>query len=234
MQIAQRYIRTIVNNPETRNVFFFLLLNISFTGVEFLYGWICNSLGLTADAIHMLFDSTALICSLTASVVAKREANTRYTYGYRRVETLVGFVNALALVFASGNIVWEAIGRLMIPQKLNQDNLMLVSVLGLLVNIVGIFAFDHGGMHSHHGHDHSGHSHGHESHDHSGHSHGHNHSSNCKGHENAGMSDVFSNPLLHGMFLHILADALGSVGVIISSLLIQWFGKLFLSRLGMG
>ncbi|KAI8915983.1 cation efflux protein [Gorgonomyces haynaldii] len=191
-RIIQRYLRTIVQNPETRNVFFFLLLNLSFTVVEFLYGWWCNSLGLTADAVHMLFDSTALIFSLIASVYSKRDPNYQYTFGFKRVETLTGFVNALALFFASGNIVWEAIERLYEPQKLKTDSLLLVSVLGLLVNIVGIFAFNHGhapGEDCGHGHDH--------------------------GHK---------NPLMHGMFLHVLSDALGSVGVIVSSLLVQFFG----------
>ncbi|KAJ3335029.1 hypothetical protein HDU91_002396, partial [Kappamyces sp. JEL0680] len=206
--IAFRYVQTIVQNKETRNVFFFLLLNISFTVVEFLYGWWNNSLGLTSDAVHMLFDSTAIIFSLIASVITKWDANINYSYGFGRVETLTGFINALALVFASGNIMWEAFERLFFEaEELKTDNLLLVSVLGLLVNIglpvflilVGIFAFDHGG-HSHGGHDHS-------------HSHDHGHS-----------LDHGQNPLMHGMFLHILADALGSVGVIISSLLIEYFG----------
>jgi hypothetical protein len=33
-----RYVIEILNDPDTRNVFFFLLLNITFTIVEFLYG----------------------------------------------------------------------------------------------------------------------------------------------------------------------------------------------------
>jgi zinc transporter 5/7 len=217
---------------------------MSFTVVEFLYGFWNHSLGLQADAIHMLFDSTAIIFSLIASVITKWEANSRYSYGYGRVETLTGFINALALVFASGNIIWEAIERFFNPEELLTDNLLLVSVLGLLVNIVGIFAFDHGGSvgkkhhdcghdhdHGHsHKHDHHGHSHGHDhGHDHHGHSHGHDH----HGHDHHGHSHGHhdhhhghshgKNPLLHGMFLHILSDALGSVGVIISSLLIQYY-----------
>lgn len=153
----------------------------------------------------MLFDSTAIILSLMASVITKWEANKFYSYGYGRVETLTGFINALALVFASGNIMWEAIERLISPTgDLGTENLLVVSVLGLLVNIVGIFAFDHGGAHGHAGHSHGddhGHCHGH------GHDHDHGH-----------------NPLMEGMLLHIISDALGSVGVIISSLLIEYFG----------
>ena len=169
-----------------------MVLNISFTGVEFLYGWWCNSLGLTADAIHMLFDSTAILLSLVASVIAKWEATKTFTYGFGRVETLTGFSNALALILASIHIIWDALERFFNPEKILADDMLVVSILGLLVNIVGIFAFDHGGSvgrknhdcghdHSHdhvgysydHSHDHFGHTHDHfdHSHDHSCHSH---------------------------------------------------------------
>lgn len=214
----RRYLITISQSPDTRNIFFFLLLNITFTIVEFLYGWWNNSLGLTADAVHMLFDSTAIIVSLIATVIAKWEPNKRFTYGFGRVETLTGFINAIALCLASVNIMWEACERLLFPEELKVDNLLLVSVLGLLVNIIGIFAFDHGGSvgrkghgcgHDH-SHDHHHHDHGHSHHDHHGHDHSH--------------GKTTQNPLMHGMFLHILSDALGSVGVIISSLLIKYYG----------
>ena len=79
--------------------------------------------------------------------------------------------------------------------------LLVVSIAGLVVNLVGIMSFEHG--HAHHDHDHNGHNHGH--------GHGHSH-----GNEN-----------MHGIFLHILADTMGSVAVVISTLLVhfyQWSG----------
>ena len=84
-----------------------------------------------------------------------------------------------------------------------------------------------GDDHCHHGHSH-GHSHGH-GHHHHGHSHhGHDH------HDHNHLLPVSTQDtndggstavIMHGVFLHILADTLGSVGVIISSVLIEQFGK---------
>jgi zinc transporter 5/7 len=99
-----------------------------------------------------------------------------------------------------------------------------VSFAGLCVNLFGIFAFRHahthgagmcgGHEHSHsHSHSHGGHNHGHN------HGHGHSHGSNCQNH----LSDA-ENDNMRAVFLHVLADTLGSVGVIISSFLIQQFG----------
>ena len=81
---------------------------------------------------------------------------------YGRLEALAGFVNTLALAYAALHIFSEAIGRLLDPPKIQTDDLLTVSFLGLVVNLVGVFAFEHGGHgHSHGGGNDHGHSHAH-------------------------------------------------------------------------
>jgi len=67
-------------------------------------------------------------------------------------------------------IVFEAIQRLIDPPEMSTNQLLLVSTLGLGVNLFGMFAM--GGHHHHGGHSHShgGHSHGSHSHSHGSHS----------------------------------------------------------------
>ncbi|CAO3668965.1 unnamed protein product [Umbelopsis vinacea] len=212
-------IRIILENQDSETIFYFLLLNLSYMFIQLIYGSITNSLGLISDAIHMFFDCLALGVGLFASVMAKWPPNTKYSYGYNRVETLSGFANGVFLVLISISIISEAIQRLLDPPEMNTHRLLLVSFVGLLVNLVGIFAFNHGHAHGHdHGHDH-GHSHGHD-HGH-GHGHGHDHG---HGHGHGDSHGHGHNANMEGVFLHILADTLGSVGVIISTILIKWFG----------
>lgn len=73
--------RAILQDPATRNLFFFLCLNLSFAFVELLYGMWTNSLGLISDSFHMFFDCTALLAGLVAALVAKWAANERFSYG---------------------------------------------------------------------------------------------------------------------------------------------------------
>jgi zinc transporter 5/7 len=175
----------------------------------------------------------------------------------------------------SVEIVFDALHRLREGYELRRLNeLLIVSTLGFLVNIVGLTAFGH--AHHGHGHDH-GHSHGHthsHSHGHShshdrslghsnGHTHGHSHahsnsnehshshkhedsngslgahrhtnSQDSKSHAAPSLLPPFSastthghhghdhnNENMQGIFLHILADALGSVAVIISTILTKY------------
>lgn len=125
---------------------------------------------------------------------------------------------------------------------MKHERLFVVSILGFLVNLVGIYAFQHGHGHSHggggHGHSHSSnshdhhsdlllnnHGHSHNNHDDHGHSHGgHGHSHNHTEPSPPTPSSGGSSQIMRGVFLHILADTLGSVGVIISAVLMHLFG----------
>lgn len=133
---------------------------------------------------------------------------------------------------------------------MKHERLFVVSILGFIVNLVGIYAFQHGGAH---GHSHGGgsshsHSHSNSIHQEKGehslltlindkqlnsafiiisevllNNHGHSHDSgDHHGHSHA--FDMQNSQIMRGVFLHILADTLGSVGVIISACLMHLFG----------
>lgn len=158
-------------------------------------------------------------------------------------------------------IVYEAIERLAAGSQMQRiGELLTVSSLGLVVNLVGMTAFGH----AHHGHSHGGHSHaGHSDHSHADHNnektnhahHHHHHGTGVHGHLHdhlhshptpSPLSSVPATPLnsgevgshshghmhhhhhgnenMHGIFLHVLADTLGSLAVMISTILIHFYG----------
>jgi zinc transporter 5/7 len=187
--------------------------------VELLYGAWTNSLGLLSDGFHMLFDCTALVVGLYAALMSRWKPTRVFSYGYGRVEVLSGFVNGLFLVVVAFFVFYEAIGRLFEPPEINTNRLLIVSVAGFAVNMIGIFSFSHAHAHAHgggggcamsqpapvkeqqhhHGHSHDGHDH----------SHGHSHESSHHGHSHS----LTDNANMKGVFLHVLADTLGSVSI---------------------
>merc|ERR1719499_1728417 len=162
------WIRLILSDTNSRNLLGFLVLNLTFAFVELFYGVWTNSLGLISDSFHMFFDCTGLMAGLVASVITKWRANDKYSYGYVRAEVLAGFINGLFLLFISFFIFSEAVERLVEPPEVKHERLLVVSVLGFVVNLVGIFVFQHGGAAGGHGHD-GGHGHSHDG----GHGHSH-------------------------------------------------------------
>ena len=97
---------------------------------------------------------SGLLAGLVATVITKWKANDKYSFGYVRAETLAGFINGLFLLFISFFIFSEAVERLVEPPEVKHERLLVVSILGFLVNLVGIFVFQHGG--AGHGHSHDG------------------------------------------------------------------------------
>ncbi|KAJ2160396.1 putative zinc transporter msc2 [Coemansia sp. RSA 552] len=214
---TQQFVRVILSDGESRSISMFLLLNLSYMLVQIVYGYTTNSLGLISDAIHMLFDCMALAIGLVAAVMSRWPSDEAFTFGYGRIEILSGFANGVFLMLISISIFFEAIERLVHPPEMSTQRLLLVSFGGLVVNLLGIVAFN-GHHHHHHGgscsHSHD-HSHGHDQEHSHGHDHDHDHEHGHSHHRSQNMQ---------GVFLHVLADTLGSVGVIVSTLLIQRFG----------
>lgn len=219
-----KILNELLNHSDTKAILYFLLLNTTFMFIQLVYSFRSGSLGLFSDSLHMALDCSSLALGLVAGILSKSpiDKNGKYPFGYSRFETLAGYTNGTLLVGISGGIIFEAFTRLYHPVELKETNeLIVVSILGLIVNLVGIFAFhhDHGGHGHSHGHSHS-HSHSHSHKEHQEHSHGHSHSHTDQSEK---CEDESMNDNMRGIFLHILADTLGSVGVVISTILTKIF-----------
>ena len=114
---------------------FALLLTLGFAAVEALAGWWSGSLALLSDAGHMVTDSMALALAAVAARLSALPASETHSYGLRRVETLAGLVNGLAMLVVVAIIVWHAIDRLSTPRAVEGLTVMLVAAIGLIINL---------------------------------------------------------------------------------------------------
>ncbi len=127
-----------------RRVVIALILTGAFMIVEIVGGIISGSLALLADAGHMLTDTMALSLAAVAFHVSKRPGDGKLTFGYQRFQILAAFVNGLSLLLIVGWILFEAVQRVLSPQAIMGETMLLVAAAGLVVNIAS-FAILHGG-----------------------------------------------------------------------------------------
>ncbi|KAK4545153.1 hypothetical protein LTR36_003704 [Oleoguttula mirabilis] len=214
----------ILSEKDSRRIAYFTALNFGFMLVQGVYGYLSGSLGLLSDTVHMFFDCLGLIVGLGAAVASKWPTSPEKPYGWGKLNTLAGFGNGIFLMLVSVEFVWEAIEGMMEGTELRHvKELLVVSTLGLCVNLMGLLAFGH----AHAGHDHGhSHSHGHDhAHDHAnGHAHSHD-GDHTHDHDKAPAHNPahdHHNDNMHGIFLHVAADAGGSGAVIISTALTLW------------
>ena len=120
----------------SRKLVFALVLTILMMVAEVIGGAWSGSLALLADAGHMMVDSLALLLAVVGAWMATRPADARRSYGYGRMEVLVGFVNALSQFVLVGWIIYEAVMRLLHPGAILSGVMLVVAVIGLLVNLL--------------------------------------------------------------------------------------------------
>mgnify|MGYP002344235916 FL=1 len=120
-----------------KNVGFAAALNILFTVIELIGGFLTNSLALIADALHDFADSFALIIAWYAEREAKKPATSKMTFGYRRLSLLSATFTIIVLIAGSLFVLTKAIPRLISPEPVNADGMALIAVIGLAINGLG-------------------------------------------------------------------------------------------------
>ena len=81
-----------------RNLIITIFLNILITVAQAIGGIISGSLSLLSDALHNFSDVLSLIISYVATLLSKKKASARKTFGYKRAEIIAAFVNSSTLI----------------------------------------------------------------------------------------------------------------------------------------
>jgi len=121
-----------------------IALNIIITAAEYIGGIISGSLALISDAGHNLSDVLSLILGYTGEKVSEKKRSASYTFGLKRFEVLIAFINALTLVIIGLYIFYEAIQRFRNPVEVDFSIMLPVAVVGLAGNLISMIFLGHG------------------------------------------------------------------------------------------
>lgn len=130
----------------TKRYAYVTALNVIITAAEFIGGFISGSLSLLSDAVHNLSDVGAIVISFIAHLISNRHSNKQKTFGYDRAETLAAFTNGIVLILVSVVLFIEAIERFWKPTKISGGIMLIVSVIGLLANVVSMLVMRQAGQ----------------------------------------------------------------------------------------
>ena len=106
-----------------------IALNIGFVILEFSYGLVAHSTALLADAVHNLTDVAGLGLAWGAALLARRQADARFTYGLRSSTILAALANAMLLLIA-----WEALQRISTMPVVAASTVIWVALVGVVIN----------------------------------------------------------------------------------------------------
>ena len=121
-----------------------IALNLAYVAFEAAAGLSRGSMALLADAGHNLSDVLGLAVAWIGATLARRTPSKHFTYGLRGSSIIAAMTNALLLLVAVGAILTEAVRRLLDPQPVPADAVMIVAATGILVNAVTAWLFARG------------------------------------------------------------------------------------------
>jgi cobalt-zinc-cadmium efflux system protein len=125
-----------------------LAMTSVFMVVEFIGGYLANSLALMADAGHMLNDVAALALTYFALWIARKPATAAKTFGYLRMEILAALVNGATLILIAVVIYWQAWLRFRQPPEVEGTLMLIVATGGLTVNVIAAFLLHSSSSHN--------------------------------------------------------------------------------------
>ncbi len=109
-------------------------MNASFAVIELIGGYLTNSVAIYSDALHDFGDSLALLFSYFAEKLSHKDADKKFTFGYRRFSILSALINGVILLLGSIFVIYEASLRIMSPEEVSPEGMLGLAILGILVN----------------------------------------------------------------------------------------------------
>lgn len=116
-----------------------MIMTLGFAFVELFAGMWSGSLALIADFCHMLTDSAALLFALVMAHLSQKPANKDFSFGHGRADTIGAFVNALFMLGIIVFIVFEAVQRILHPEPVKAEGVIIVASIGLVINLIALF-----------------------------------------------------------------------------------------------
>ena len=122
-----------------KNIFWAFLLNLLFSIIEFVGGAFIGSVAIVSDALHDASDAATIGISYLLEKKSHKAPDENYTYGYTRYSVVGGLITTTILIFGSIIVIAKAIERIINPNEINYDGMIIFAVVGVIVNLIAAF-----------------------------------------------------------------------------------------------
>lgn len=119
-------------NGAGKNILSAFFINLTFTIISLIGGWLTNSMAIISDSIHDLGCTVSIALAWVFERIASHKPTPRFTFGYRRFTLLGAFVNAFILLSGSAVVLYESIGRMAHPEEVNAEGMLWFALLAIL------------------------------------------------------------------------------------------------------
>jgi len=130
-------------------------LNLLFSIIELVGGFLTNSTAIIADAFHDFIDAVAIGLAVWMEKVSTKKRTPGFSYGYKRFSLLSAVGMSVFLLVGMSLMIISAVKSFFQPEEVNSVGMLWLALLGILINGFAFLRIKQSGGHSHHGHSHS-------------------------------------------------------------------------------
>ena len=127
-----------------KNILIAFLLNLSFSVFELFGGLFTGSIAILSDSVHDIGDAMSIGLSYFLEKKSKKKPDNTYTYGYIRYSVIGSIITSTILLTGSIFVIYEAVKRLINPQEINYNGMIIISIIGVVVNTLAAMATKEG------------------------------------------------------------------------------------------
>ena len=135
-------------NISGKKLIFVIILNFIITISEIIGGLLSSSLALLSDSLHNFGDTISIVLSWLAIRISKKAKDKNKTYGYKRAQIIVAFLNSQFLLIISILLLVEATKKIIAPSKINTSIMLPIAIIGFLANFISILLLHKDSNHS--------------------------------------------------------------------------------------
>lgn len=119
-----------------KNILIAFILNICFSIIELIGGFITGSIAILSDSLHDFGDALSIGISFFLEKKSKKKANDKYTYGYIKYSVMGSVITTTILIVGSIFVIFESIKRVINPTEINYNGMIVIAVFGVIINTV--------------------------------------------------------------------------------------------------
>ena len=123
------------NHPTTsKNLVWSIGINVIIVIAEVAFGILARSMALISEALHNFTDIGSMTLSWWGEKLSDRPQTDKKTYGYKRAEVIIAFVNGGVLLGVSGWVLVESAIRIFHPEQVAGFTMLIVALVSLVGN----------------------------------------------------------------------------------------------------
>lgn len=125
------------------NIKIAFVLNMLFSIIELIGGFLTNSISIISDAIHDFGDAVSIAIAMLLEKKSNNKPDEVFTFGYLRFSILGALITATILLIGSILVIYNAIPRLINPELVNYNGMIILAVIGVIVNLAATKVTSH-------------------------------------------------------------------------------------------